>query len=200
MISFKLWLEKTTSETLDFNAELAFVCPKSKGQSRKWGRSGYLLPHDLQTANIQLLDNPEYYDRCVVYDLDAARDDGMTDPRHPTLQDLKPSFKKFEVTHAELIINYTVHYTHEMQPATYGGEKLVNISPHEVDGVDAEVNDAYLFLYNEKGTRIKELKISGHYAYNLFNVYEEELLNSHLHGSRQDPTTQDPNSWKSGRG
>jgi len=55
-------------------------------------------------------------------------------------------------------------------------------------------------LVGGKGTRIKELKISGHYAYNLFNVYEEELLNSHLHGSRQDPTTQDPNSWKSGRG
>ena len=104
MISFKLWLEKTSvtlreafvipgnmdvgnkREDLEYIVELAFVCPKSQDQSRKFG--AYLLPHDLQTVNMQLLDNPEYYDRCVIYDI------GHDQKGHALLQDLKPTFKK----------------------------------------------------------------------------------------------------------
>ena len=104
MISFKLWLEKT-SEDLEFIVELAFVCPKSQDQSRKFG--AYLLPHSLQTVNMQLLDNPEYYDRCVIYDISHDQ------KGHAILQDLKPTFKKVGSDHAELVIVYDKDYYDE---------------------------------------------------------------------------------------
>tara|TARA_R110002110_G_scaffold49735_3_gene147763 strand:+ start:545 stop:1078 length:534 start_codon:yes stop_codon:yes gene_type:complete len=159
----------SSNENKEFNVELVFVGPKSKNQNRKHG--AYILPHNLQTINTDLLDNPEYYDRCVVYDLTHDQ------AGHTVLQKLKSTFKKFEVTHAELTINYTVNHTHEAQDATHGGEKLTNVPPHIVDDIDAEVNDVHLLLYNEKGARIKELKVPAHYAYDLFDIYEEQILN-----------------------
>ena len=92
-------------EDLEYIVELAFVCPKSQDQSRKFG--AYLLPHSLQTVNMQLLDNPEYYDRCVIYDISHDQ------KGHAILQDLKPTFKKVGSDHAELVIVYDKDYYDE---------------------------------------------------------------------------------------
>jgi hypothetical protein len=189
MISFKLWLEKTSvtlreafvipgnmdvgnkREDLEYIVELAFVCPKSQDQSRKFG--AYLLPHDLQTVNMQLLDNPEYYDRCVIYDI------GHDQKGHALLQDLKPTFKKVGSDHAELVFVYDKLWHDEEHWQRWKGDIDYHAPKIRETGEDVDFKHAYLLLYNrEDGKRISKLKIPSHHAYNLFNVYENKILDA----------------------
>ena len=139
-MKLRIIAENTSSGVNEHIIELAFVGPKSQDQNRSFGQ--YQLPHSLQTINTGLLDNPEYYERCVVFD--------MTNDKTASelLQTLKPVFKKYGVDHAELILVYDEEGGTETIKPTYGGATIPNATKIEQEWGYSDINHGYLLLYD----------------------------------------------------
>lgn len=148
------------SSVNEYIIELAFVGPKSQSQSRSFG-GHYQLPHNLQTINSELLDNPEYYERCVVFDLTNDK------VASKLLQTLKPYFKKYGVDHAELVLEYDEEGGTETITPTYGGSVIPNAAKIEQAWGYSDVNNGYLLFY-DNGTMVKKLPLSKDFAYAAF--------------------------------
>ena len=144
--------------------ELAFVGPKSSKGRRKFGE--YLLPHNLATIDFDLIDNLEYLDRCVVYNLSAG---GV----HPLLQELRQTFIKYRADHGELIINYNWLYIEEEHATYFAGEVINNIPKKNVSDIIFDFSDAKLILYFD-GKKGVELHVHKHLGYELFEVFGPE--------------------------
>lgn len=147
--------------------ELAFVGPKSQGQTRLFG--DYQLPHNLQTINIGLLDNIEYYERCVVFDV--THDIVASE----LLQRLKPMFKKFGSDHGELVLIYDESGGIETITPTWQGSKIQNASKIEQTWGNRDVDGGYLLLY-KNGDMIKRIPLSKGFAYAVFQEVDEKDL------------------------
>ena len=158
---------RTIAENIDNSGinehiiELAFVGPKSQNQSRSFG-GHYQLPHNLQTINSELLDNPEYYERCVVFDLTNDK------AASKLLQTLKPYSKKYGVDHAELVLEYDEEGGTETIKPTYGGSVVPNAAKIEQAWGYSDVNNGYLLFYDKDGKMVKKLPLSKDYAYAAF--------------------------------
>tara|TARA_R110000868_G_scaffold150227_5_gene373262 strand:+ start:8864 stop:9361 length:498 start_codon:yes stop_codon:yes gene_type:complete len=148
------------SSVNEYIIELAFVGPKSQNQSRSFGH--YQLPHNLQTINSELLDNPEYYERCVVFDLTNDK------TASKLLQTLKPYFKKYGVDHAELVLVYDEEGGTETIKPSYGGATIPNATKIEQEWGYSDINHGYLLLYDKDGKTVKKLPLSKDYAYAAF--------------------------------
>ena len=141
---------------------LAFVGPKVKGQDRKFGE--YKLPHRLNTVDFGLLDNAEYYERTMIYDMN---DDKIAEE---PLQRLKPMFKKYGCEHGEVVLVYNWEpEVIEKHKQMYGGEVL-NGAPdiEEVAGGVAEIERGYLILYKDDA-KLLEIPFSHDFAYAVFD-------------------------------
>jgi hypothetical protein len=152
----------------EFIVELAFIGPKHKGGSRKFG--AYLLPHNYQSVNFDLIDNPEYYDRCAVYDI-------TNDFKNPILQSMKTIFKKNRCDHAELVISYNDLSTEEQHQQKWKGDIVPNAPKISEFIEEYELEDAYLILYRLQtdSSNSTSLKIAKDYAYKLFEAYKSNI-------------------------
>jgi len=159
--------ENANSGTDEHIIELAFVGPKSQNQSRSFG-GYYQLPHNLQTINAGLLDNPEYYERCVVFDLTNDK------VASKLLQTLKPVFKKYGVDHAELVLEYNEEGGTETIKPTYGGAVVRGADKIEQAWGWREVNNGYLLFYDD-GIMVKKLPLSKNFAYVVFQDVELDV-------------------------
>jgi len=159
--------DKHGSGTSEYYVELGLFGPKSQGQTRKFG--GFLLPHNLQTLNRKLLGNPEYYDRCVVYDM-------TNDERPEVLNHMKDVFIKAQAEHGELVIPYRWYWWDELHSPHWKGSIVVNADKYHEFGSEIEfTKGAYLILYKADGQKLKEIPIAQHYGQELFNFYEPRI-------------------------
>jgi len=133
--------------------ELAFVGPKSPKSSRKLG--AYLLPHNLATINWELIDNLEYFERCVVYDLTHDQ------IAIPEIQLLKNEFVKQRVDSAELIIEYKIDFIDEIQNPHWKGSVVPGVK-HSVSSRQSNYYNSYLLINGKK------LRIPSEYGYAIF--------------------------------
>lgn len=137
--------------------ELALVGPKSRGSSRRFG--AYVLPHSLAMLNWDLIDNPEYLDRCVVYDI-------TNDQVAPQiLQELQQVFLSEKADFAELAIKYDDRSSHEEHKSYYGGEVVPNAPTHNEFLHEIDFNSAYLIINN------RTMKIPDNYGYKVFQEF-----------------------------
>ena len=129
--------------------ELAFVGPRSSGKDRRFG--AYQLPHRFQTVNVDLLDNIEYYERAVVYDI--SNDKVAEEP----LQMLKPMFKKYGRDYGEVVLAYNWEpEVVEKHRQMYQGEVLHGLPDiEELAGGVAEIEHGYVLLYKDNEEPIK---------------------------------------------
>lgn len=160
---------------------LAFVGPKVKGQDRKFG--AYKLPHRLNTVDFGLLDNAEYYEHTMIYDMN---DDKIAEE---PLQRLKPMFKKYGCEHGEVVLVYNYEpEVIEKHKQMYGGEVL-NGAPdiEEVAGGVAEIERGYLILYKDDA-KLLEIPFSHDFAYAVLdNVTRPRKQSFDIFGG--DPST-----------
>lgn len=149
----------------EYIVELGLVGPKSRGRSRKYG--AYLLPHNLMDINWDLINNPEYFDRAVIYDLThdqiAAR----------SIQRLKDVFVSEKEDHAELVIYVDYTYANETHYAYWGGERIPNIQGRDYTDEIIDLDSIVLLIGN------KELKLPEPYATEVFSDLEY-LINKNI--------------------
>ena len=143
--------------------EIMLAGPPNKGSSRKvWA---YQLPHKLASINWSLIDNPEYRERCIVYD--------MTNDQRAVkaVNDILPWLIERKIEHAEIEIRYRYDVIHDAQYSYYGGSKAENGPKHYVTSTTWDYHGSVLHVSPNQ-----QFKIADETGYKIFNQMEDLIV------------------------